>query len=92
MSGFQHREMLYAPLFRSHHNAPLRPCGLAQATARLSNRLDLAFLALWSMIPDIVDKPLGLLVFGSPNMGRTFAHTILFRKTEMGHMPAKGSN
>jgi membrane-bound metal-dependent hydrolase YbcI (DUF457 family) len=30
------------------------------------------------MLPDIIDKPLGLIVFGSPNMGRTFAHTLLF--------------
>lgn len=52
--------------------------GLALATARLSNRLDLIFLALGSMLPDIIDKPLGLLAFGSPNMGRTFAHTLLF--------------
>jgi membrane-bound metal-dependent hydrolase YbcI (DUF457 family) len=52
--------------------------GLALATARLSNRLDLLFLALGSMLPDIIDKPLGLLAFGSPNMGRTFAHTLLF--------------
>ena len=52
--------------------------GLALATARLNNRLDLLFLALGSMLPDIIDKPLGMLVFGSPNMGRTFAHTLLF--------------
>ncbi|MGB4653726.1 metal-dependent hydrolase [Methanothrix sp.] len=52
--------------------------GLALATARLSSRLDLMFLALGSMLPDILDKPLGLLVFGSANMGRTFAHTLLF--------------
>ena len=52
--------------------------GLALATARLSNRLDLLFLALGSMLPDIIDKPLGLLALGSPNMGRTFAHTFLF--------------
>ncbi len=52
--------------------------GLALATARLNSQLDLLFLALGSMLPDIVDKPLGLLLFGSPNMGRTFAHTLLF--------------
>jgi membrane-bound metal-dependent hydrolase YbcI (DUF457 family) len=52
--------------------------GLALATARLYSRLDLLFLALGSILPDIIDKPLGLLVFGSPNMGRTFAHTLLF--------------
>ena len=52
--------------------------GLALATARLYSRLDLLFLALGSILPDIIDKPLGLLVFGTPNMGRTFAHTLLF--------------
>jgi membrane-bound metal-dependent hydrolase YbcI (DUF457 family) len=30
------------------------------------------------MLPDIIDKPLGLMLFGSPNMGRTIAHTLLF--------------
>jgi membrane-bound metal-dependent hydrolase YbcI (DUF457 family) len=52
--------------------------GLALATARFIGRADLAFLALGSMLPDIIDKPLGLIAFGSPNMGRTFAHTLLF--------------
>jgi hypothetical protein len=52
--------------------------GLALASARFFSRISLAFLALGSMLPDIIDKPLGLIVFGSPNMGRTFAHTLLF--------------
>jgi len=52
--------------------------GIALATARFIRRVSLAFLALGSMLPDIIDKPLGLIVFGSPNMGRTFAHTLLF--------------
>lgn len=52
--------------------------GIALATARCFSRMSLAFLALGSMLPDIIDKPLGLIVFGSPNMGRTFAHTLLF--------------
>jgi len=52
--------------------------GLALASARCFSRVSLAFLALGSMLPDIIDKPLGLIVFGSPNMGRTFAHTLLF--------------
>ena len=41
-------------------------------------RVDLAFLALGSMLPDIIDKPLGLLVFGTAEQGRTFGHTLLF--------------
>jgi hypothetical protein len=52
--------------------------GLAIASACFLSRVSLAFLALGSMLPDIIDKPLGLIVFGSPNMGRTFAHTLLF--------------
>jgi len=52
--------------------------GLALASARLLDRASLAFLILGSMLPDIIDKPLGLVVFGSPSMGRTFAHTLLF--------------
>ena len=52
--------------------------GLALASARFLSNVSLAFLALGSMLPDIIDKPLGLIVFGSPNMGRTLAHTLLF--------------
>ena len=36
--------------------------------------VDLAFLALGSMLPDIIDKPLGILVFGTAEQGRTFGH------------------
>lgn len=52
--------------------------GLALASARLFSHVNLAFLALGSMLPDIIDKPLGLIIFGSPSMGRTIAHTLLF--------------
>jgi membrane-bound metal-dependent hydrolase YbcI (DUF457 family) len=52
--------------------------GLALASARFFSHVSLAFLALGSMLPDIIDKPMGLIVFGSPSMGRTFAHTLLF--------------
>ncbi|MFZ2470503.1 MAG: metal-dependent hydrolase [Methanothrix sp.] len=52
--------------------------GLALASSRIFSRVSLTFLALGSMLPDIIDKPLGLIVFGSPSMGRIFAHTLLF--------------
>ena len=39
---------------------------------------EMACLTLGSMLPDIIDKPLGLVVFGTPDMGRTVAHTFLF--------------
>jgi membrane-bound metal-dependent hydrolase YbcI (DUF457 family) len=52
--------------------------GLTLAAARFARGADLAFVFLGSMLPDIIDKPLGLIVFGTPAMGRTHAHTILF--------------
>jgi membrane-bound metal-dependent hydrolase YbcI (DUF457 family) len=52
--------------------------GLALAAGRMFRRANLAFLALGSMLPDIIDKPLGQLVYGTPAMGRTFSHTLLF--------------
>ncbi len=30
------------------------------------------------MLPDIIDKPLGDLIYGTPSMGRIYAHTMLF--------------
>lgn len=52
--------------------------GLTLAAGRLSRKIDLVYLALGSMLPDIIDKPFGLIVFGTPAMGRIFAHTLLF--------------
>ena len=52
--------------------------GLALLIARPFKRIDLAFLAVGSMLPDIIDKPLGFLIFGTMNHGRIFAHTLLF--------------
>jgi membrane-bound metal-dependent hydrolase YbcI (DUF457 family) len=52
--------------------------GLTLAFDRFIKWIDLAYLALGSMLPDIVDKPLGLLAFGTPAAGRTISHTLLF--------------
>ncbi len=52
--------------------------GLTLAGARLVLAADLAFVTLGSLLPDIIDKPLGIIVYGTPAMGRTFAHTLLF--------------
>jgi membrane-bound metal-dependent hydrolase YbcI (DUF457 family) len=51
--------------------------GLALAAARLAARGNLVFVAAGSMLPDIIDKPLGEILYGTPNMGRIFAHTFL---------------
>lgn len=52
--------------------------GLALAAARFAARADLFFVAVGSMLPDIIDKPLGEIAYGTPSMGRIFAHTLLF--------------
>ncbi|NYT02674.1 MAG: hypothetical protein GKC10_07960 [Methanosarcinales archaeon] len=52
--------------------------GLTMAAASPFKRASMAFVALGSMLPDIIDKPLGYLVYGTPAMGRTVAHTLLF--------------
>ncbi len=52
--------------------------GLALASTRIVPRADLLFVAIGSMLPDIIDKPLGEVIYGTPNMGRIFAHTLLF--------------
>lgn len=46
--------------------------------ARYALAVNLLFLGLGSMLPDIIDKPLGLLLYGTPNMGRIYCHTLLF--------------
>jgi len=56
--------------------------GLTLAAAnlikRLGHRPDLLFVATGSLLPDIIDKPLGYLIYGSMATGRIFAHTLLF--------------
>jgi len=52
--------------------------GLTLAAGRFFAKADLAFLALGSLLPDLIDKPLGWLVYGTPSMGRIYAHTLLF--------------
>jgi len=53
--------------------------GLALASARFFNSVSLAFLALGSMLPDIIDKPLGhIFLASSLGYGRIYSHTLLF--------------
>ncbi len=45
----------------------------------LSNRFDLRLLFIGSLLPDIIDKPLGLLLFPTfYGTGRLLAHSLLF--------------
>jgi len=51
---------------------------LTIACSRFFGQVSLLALSLGSMLLDVIDKPLGLIVFGSLHMGRTLAHTLLF--------------
>jgi len=56
--------------------------GLTLAAANLSRRFglrpDLSFVAIGSLLPDIIDKPLGYFIYGAMGTGRIYAHTLLF--------------
>lgn len=52
--------------------------GLTLAAARPVRGAALGYVLLGSMLPDIIDKPLGELLFGTPAMGRTICHTLAF--------------
>jgi len=50
-----------------------------EAVKRPSFRLDYRFILLGSLLPDIVDKPLGRIIFGEVIAnGRIFLHTMIF--------------
>jgi inner membrane protein len=52
---------------------------LHERTASLSQRVDLRVLVLGSLLPDVIDKPVGLLLFpGYFGTGRLYAHALLF--------------
>lgn len=57
-----------------------RLAGIAPRTAAAFDKgLDLCWLVVGSMLPDIVDKPLALLLPHSPfHSGRTIGHSLLF--------------
>jgi len=45
----------------------------------LAKRIDIRFLLLGSMLPDIIDKPVGIYLFRETfSSGRIFSHTLLF--------------
>ena len=45
----------------------------------LGKRVDIRLLILGSLLPDLIDKPIGIYIFGDTfNTGRIFCHTLLF--------------
>lgn len=52
---------------------------VAQRPASLMSQIDVRLLLLGSVLPDLIDKPLGQLVFRDTfSNGRIFCHTLLF--------------
>ena len=58
------------------------PSGMQFVTSRISpfiRRLDLRLVLIGSLLPDIIDKPLGHFIFRETiSNGRIFSHTLLF--------------
>jgi hypothetical protein len=54
-------------------------CGWRFALSSLASRIDIRLLAIASLLPDIIDKPIGRFLFSDPfSNGRIFCHTLLF--------------
>jgi inner membrane protein len=53
--------------------------GIASRFASLVNRIDMRLLIIGSLLPDIIDKPVGVFLFRDTfSNGRIFSHTLLF--------------
>lgn len=45
---------------------------------KLQERVRYIFVAVGAILPDLIDKPLGVLLYGSISNGRIFAHSMVF--------------
>jgi membrane-bound metal-dependent hydrolase YbcI (DUF457 family) len=53
--------------------------GIVSWLASLADRIDIRLLLIGSLLPDIIDKPIGHFFFGETfSNGRIFCHTLLF--------------
>jgi len=50
----------------------------AAALSDIATHIDYRLIVVGSMLPDIIDKPLGYWIVPSLENGRTFSHTLLF--------------
>ena len=63
----------------SLHRSGLSPNCEASWLTYLENHIDIRLLLIGSLLPDIIDKPIGHLLFREMfNNGRIFPHTLLF--------------
>lgn len=51
-----------------------KTCPIAKWTVAMGNFFDLRLLIIGSLLPDIIDKPIGMFLFGN---GRVFTHSLL---------------
>lgn len=80
-TGAISRRKIAYPEIESGVNAFEKPAtgGLTSWFVRLGQRWDIRILLVGSLLPDIIDKPLGQVVFReSLSSGRIFFHTLLF--------------
>jgi len=64
---------------RDGPDAPATPAAKTSWFVRLAARLDIRVLLVGALLPDIIDKPLGHILFAeSLSNGRIFGHTLLF--------------
>ncbi len=56
--------------------------GLLFLIPQLQTIIDPTYLVIGSLLPDLIDKPLGIIIYSSTIAnGRTIAHTLLFSFT-----------
>lgn len=64
-------------IIHSYQNDASR--GIVLWLTSLANRIDIRLLLVGSLLPDIIDKPVGLFFFAETlGSGRVFCHTLLF--------------
>ncbi len=64
---------------RDSHSSNSKPSSKTSLFRSLANRMDIRFLLIGSLLPDIIDKPIGVYFFRETfSNGRIFFHTLLF--------------
>ena len=64
---------------RDSHSSNSKPSSKTSLFRSLANRVDIRFLLIGSLLPDIIDKPIGVYFFRETfSNGRIFSHTLLF--------------
>ena len=61
------------------HSSNSKPSSKTTFFGSLAKRMDIRFLLIGSLLPDIIDKPIGIYLFRETfSSARIFSHTLLF--------------